>query len=127
MYTLLEKAAFDMKQGNVAKFPLWLAPAQAIIMPIADRHSEFAEEITDFLKQNGIRVEKDFRNEKIGFKIREAEVQKIPYMIVIGDAEVESGNLSVRRKGQGDLGAMTKENLLSQLNEEINNKKSITS
>jgi threonyl-tRNA synthetase len=95
-------------------------------MPIADRHNQFCEELYQFFQQSDIRVEKDYRNEKIGFKIREAEVQKTPYMIIIGDAEVESGNLSVRRKGQGDLGEMKKEELLEKLREEINNKKSLT-
>ena len=80
------------------------------------------DELNEFFRQNGIRTEKDLRNEMIGFKIREAEIQKIPYMLVIGDAEVESGNPSVRRKGQGDLGTIGKENLLINLNEEIKNK-----
>jgi len=107
-------------------FPLWLAPTQVVILPIADRHREFADELNTYFKENNIRVEKDYRNEKIGFKIREAEVQKIPYMLIIGDSEVDSGNLSVRRKGEGDLGAMKKEDLLSRLVDEINTKRSLT-
>ena len=78
----LERFFGILIEHYAGSFPLWLAPVQAIIMPIADRHNEFAQEITEYFKQNGIRVEKDFRNEKIGFKIRESEVQKIPYMIV---------------------------------------------
>jgi len=122
----LERFFGILIEHYAGSFPLWLAPIQVMIMPIADRHSEFAEEVDGFFKQNDIRTQRDFRNEKIGFKIREAEVQKVPFMLVIGDAEVESGNLSVRRKGQGDLGKMTKEELMLILSDEINNKKSFT-
>ncbi len=108
-------------------FPLWLAPVQVKILPIADRHIDAAREINDFLRQNGIRTEQDDRNEKIGFKIREAEVQKIAYMLVIGDKEVESGQPSVRHKGEGNLGAMTKGDLLDILQAEIKNKEKSTS
>ena len=121
----LERFFGILIEHYAGNFPLWLAPVQAIIMPIADRHNKFADEVYNFLRQNDIRVEKDFRNEKIGFKIREAEVQKVSYMIVIGDSEIESENLSVRRKGQGDLGLMNKEELLKRLAEEIINKKSL--
>jgi threonyl-tRNA synthetase len=122
----LERFFGILIEHYAGSFPLWLSPTQVIIMPIADRHNHFSEELYQFFRQSDIRVEKDFRNEKIGFKIREAEVQKINYMIIIGDTEVESGNLSVRRKGQGDLGEMTKEELLELLSAEINNKKSLT-
>ena len=81
-----------------------------------------AGEIDNFLKMNNIRVEIDARNEKIGFKIREAEVEKTPFMIIVGDKEVESGHPSVRRKGKGDLGAMSREQLLEIMQEEIDKK-----
>jgi threonyl-tRNA synthetase len=115
----LERFFGILIEHYAGNFPLWLAPVQIIILTIADRHNKLGDELYSFFKENNIRTEKDFRNEKIGFKIREAEVQKIPYMIVIGDTEVESGNPSVRRKGKGDLGTMTKEELLNKLNEEI--------
>jgi len=118
----LERFFGILIEHYAGNFPLWLAPIQVIILTIADRHNTLADELYTFFKRNNIRTEKDVRNEKIGFKIREAEVQKVPYMIIIGDAEVESGNPSVRRKGQGDLGAMIKEELLNKLNEEIKNK-----
>jgi len=118
----LERFFGILIEHYAGNFPLWLAPTQVMIMPIADRHNELADELNDFFKQNGIRTEKDVRNEKIGFKIREAEIQKVPYMLVIGDAEVESGKLSVRRKGEGNLGEMNKDDLLNRLNEEIKNK-----
>jgi len=100
-------------------FPLWLAPAQIMVLPIADRHFEFAEKVVDRLREANLRVEIDKRNEKIGFKIREAEVQKIPYMLIIGDKEVENGNVSVRHKGEGDLGGMAIEQIIERLHKEI--------
>ncbi|MEJ2544350.1 MAG: His/Gly/Thr/Pro-type tRNA ligase C-terminal domain-containing protein [Calditrichaceae bacterium] len=75
-------------------------------MPITDKHAEYAQKVKNELEKNNIRTDIDLRNEKVGFKIREAEVQKIPYMIVIGDKEVDSDNISVREKGKGDLGQM---------------------
>lgn len=118
----LERFFGILIEHYAGNFPLWLAPAQVRIMTIADRHLEMAVRIDDFLRQKGIRTERDDRNEKIGFKIREAEVQKIPYMVIIGDKESETGDLSVRRKGKGDLGSMTKECLLEKLQKEILNK-----
>ena len=118
----LERFFGILIEHYAGNFPLWLAPTQVILLPIADRHNEFADQLNDYFRQNGIRTEKDFRNEKIGFKIREAEIQKVPYMLVIGDSEVESGNLSVRRKGQCNLGAMNKDDLLNRLIGEIKNK-----
>lgn len=118
----LERFFGILIEHYAGNFPLWLTPTQVKILPIADRHFEMAKEIDNFLKMHNIRVETDIRNEKIGFKIREAEVEKIPYMIIIGDKEVESGQPSVRRKGKGDLGAMSREYLLEKMQLEINNK-----
>ena len=100
-------------------FPLWLSPVQAIILPIADRHHEKANAVKEALLARGIRVEVDNRSEKIGYKIREAQLQKIPYMLVLGDKEVEDGTLSVRRRGQGDLGSMSVDALCDKLLAEI--------
>lgn len=100
-------------------FPLWLAPTQVILLPIADRHFEFGRQIQHQLAASGIRVDFDDRNEKIGFKIREAEINKIPYMIVVGDQEIDNGNVSVRHKGQGDLGHMTISELSVRLVKEL--------
>jgi threonyl-tRNA synthetase len=118
----LERFFGILIEHYAGNFPLWLAPTQVKIMPIADRHFEMAQEIDNFLRNGGIRTERDERNEKVGYKIREAEVQKIPYMLIIGDKEVESGHPSVRKKGRGDLGAMAKEDLLKELQSEIKNK-----
>ena len=88
-------------------FPVWLAPTQVKLLPIADRHLDYTYEVKRQLEAKGIRVELDDRNEKIGYKIREARLQKVPYMLIIGDSEVEGNQVSVRRRGEdGDLGAM---------------------
>ncbi len=104
-------------------FPLWLAPVQVMVLPIADRHHEYARSVYQALRTKNIRVELDARNEKVGFKIREAEVQKVPYMLIIGDKEVENGTVAVRHKGEGDKGAMKPEEFLKQIREEIEAKK----
>ena len=89
-------------------FPMWLAHVQVKLLTIADRHCDYAYDIKRRLEEKGIRVELDDRNEKIGYKIREARLQKVPYMLIIGDNEVENGTLSVRERGEnGDLGSMT--------------------
>ena len=96
-------------------FPTWLAPVQVKVMPITDRAAERAAEVQKALENVGIRVECDLRNEKIGFKIREAQMQKIPYMIVLGDKEVEAGHITVRSRKDGDLGDTTLEEFISKL------------
>ena len=89
-------------------FPMWLAPVQVKLLTIADRHCDYAYDIKRRLEEKGIRAEVDDRNEKIGYKIREARLQKVPYMLIIGDNEVENGTLSVRERGEnGDLGSMS--------------------
>jgi threonyl-tRNA synthetase len=85
-------------------FPLWLAPVQAVVVPIADRHLEYAASVRNAVAASGLRVELDGRQEKIGYKIREAQVQKVPYMLVVGDREVADGTVAVRSRSDGDLG-----------------------
>jgi len=104
-------------------FPMWLAPTQVKILPIADRHLDYAYELKKQMELKGMRVELDDRNEKIGYKIREARLQKVPYMLIIGDSEVENNAVSVRRRGEdGDLGAMKAEEFIALATEEIENK-----
>ena len=86
-------------------FPIWLAPVQAVVIPISERHHEYARKVMDRLVEANIRVEIDDRNEKMGYKIRAAQTKKIPYMLVIGDKEAQSGEVSVRNRFQGDEGA----------------------
>jgi threonyl-tRNA synthetase len=87
-------------------FPVWLSPVQAVLMTVTDRHIPYGEEVFIKLSDAGIRVERDFRNEKLGYKIREAQIQKIPYMLVIGDREMESNQVSPRERSGKDLGAI---------------------
>ncbi len=104
-------------------FPVWLAPVQVEILPIADRHAEYADKIKAELDALGIRAETDLRNEKIGYKIREARLQKIPYMLVVGDKEAESGTVSVRRRGEDkELGTMSLDEFKEKILTEINSK-----
>ena len=88
------------------KFPVWLSPTQVKILPITDRQLAYAKEIEDKMKAVGIRVKVDDRSEKIGYKIREAQMEKVPYMLVLGDKETEAGQVAVRRRDKGDMGAM---------------------
>ena len=87
-------------------FPVWLSPTQATVLPISPTFADYAEKVTEMLKAAGVRAELDARNEKIGYRIREAQLSKVPYMIVVGANEEEAGNISVRARGEGDLGTM---------------------
>jgi threonyl-tRNA synthetase len=101
------------------KFPVWLAPLQAKILPISDKFMPYAQEVLAALRKAGVRAEIDDRNEKIGKKIRDTELMKVPYMLVIGEKEMTEGQLSIRRQGKGDLGMMDKTAFISQIHQEI--------
>ena len=103
-------------------FPLWLAPVQAIVIPISEKYFEYAQKVYDKLYENNIRVELDRRAEKVGAKIRDAELMKIPVMLIVGEKEQESKSVSLRRKHQGDLGSMALDQLTTKLLEEISTK-----
>ena len=102
-------------------FPTWLAPVQVKILPIADAHHEYANTLKEELEKEGIFVEVDDRNEKIGYKIREAQLQKIPYMLVVGDKEIETNQVGVRSRKEGDIGAMPVDEFISKIKKEIEN------
>jgi threonyl-tRNA synthetase len=104
------------------KFPTWLAPCQAIVMNITDSQLNYAEDFTNLMRNKGYRVENDLRNEKIGFKIREHTIQRIPYLLVIGDREVESNSVAVRSADGKDLGIMSKTEFLNLLESDISSK-----
>jgi threonyl-tRNA synthetase len=106
----------------VGAFPLWLAPVQAIVLPISDRHLDYARATLDRLKAVGLRVELDERQEKIGYKIREAQLQKIPYMLVVGDRESADGTVSVRTRAGGDQGSRAIDAFIASAREEIDHK-----
>ncbi len=101
------------------KFPLWLSPVQAVVLPISERHHAYAQGLTAELEKAGLRVECDLRAEKIGYKIREAQVQQTPYMLVVGDKEIESAGISVRHRKEGDLGSMSAEEFIEKAKAEI--------
>ena len=103
-------------------FPLWLAPEQVKIIPVSDKQNDYADEVCKKLKADGIRVSIDKRAEKMGWKIRQAQLEKIPYMLIIGDKEIEAGAVSVRSRKEGDLGAVSVDALLNKLKTEIETK-----
>ena len=103
-------------------FPTWLAPVQAMIIPITDRQHEYAKELEARLNAAGIRVESDLRSEKMGYKIREAQLKKIPYMLVVGDKEMEDGTVAVRARKEEKGGAMTVDAFLEAIRAEIDSK-----
>ncbi len=103
-------------------FPMWLAPTQVKLLPVADRHLDYVYEIKNELEAKGMRVEVDSRSEKIGYKIREAQLEKVPYMFIIGDKDIEAQTVSVRHRKNGDLGAMKLEEFIEKAVEEINTK-----
>lgn len=104
-------------------FPLWLAPVQARVIPVSRDYNEYAQKVTDELQKAGIRVELDARDEKVGYKIREAQVQKVPYMFVVGEKEVNSGTVAVRKRAEGDIGAKPLDAVINELKEEIAERK----
>ena len=103
-------------------FPTWLNPVQVKVLPVTDRAAEYAAQISRSLEAQNFRVEVDGRNEKIGKKIREAQLEKIPYMLVVGDRDMEAGTVSVRHRAEGDLGAMSLENFTAMLRQVVDNK-----
>lgn len=103
-------------------FPMWLAPVQVKLLPVADRHLDYVYEIKKALEEKGMRVEVDGRSEKIGYKIREAQLEKVPYMFIIGDKDIEAQTVSVRHRKEGDLGAMKLEQFIEMAVEEIETK-----
>ena len=103
--------------------PVWLSPIQVVVMNITDKHSEFAKEVRDSLKKNGFRVKSDLRNEKITYKIRDHSMQKVPYLLVVGDRELKENTISVRARGAKDLGSMSVKEFSSMLSKDIKSKK----
>ncbi|MCI8423471.1 MAG: threonine--tRNA ligase, partial [Lawsonibacter sp.] len=100
-------------------FPAWLAPVQVKVLPVTDRAAEYTDTVAAQLEQQGFRCETDHRSEKIGKKIREATLEKIPFMLVVGDRDMENGTVSVRRRSGEDLGAMSLEQFAALLGEEV--------
>ena len=104
-------------------FPTWLAPVQARVLPITDKFNDYAYEVASKLEAAGVRVEVDSRNEKIGYKIRESQMQKVPYMLVVGEKEATSGTVGLRKRGEGDLGAVDVDQFVADIAAEIKERK----
>jgi threonyl-tRNA synthetase len=115
----LERFIGILIEEHEGKFPLWLAPVQAVIMNITDNQADFAKNVQQSLAEQGFKVELDLRNEKIGFKIREHTLQRVPYMLVIGDRELETNTVAVRTRSGEDLGSMSVEDLAARFTNEI--------
>jgi threonyl-tRNA synthetase len=124
---MIHRAPFGSMERFVAvliehtggKFPLWLTPEQAIILPISEKYHDYANNVLNLLNNSDIRVSIDERSEKIGKKIRDAEIQRIPYLLIVGEKEVAEGNISVRKQGSGDLGTFSIESFAKLINDEI--------
>lgn len=115
----LERFIGILIEDSAGAFPLWLAPLQVVVLPIADRHGEYAESVAKRLSEEGLRVKVDARNEKTGYKIREAQMQKVPYMLIVGDRDVEAGAVSVRQREEGDLGALSLDDFIARTKTEL--------
>jgi threonyl-tRNA synthetase len=114
----LERFIGCLVEHYAGAFPVWLAPVQAIVLTVTDRGDDFSKEVAAKLKEAGLRVEVDNRNEKLGYKIREAQLNKIPYMLVVGDREVEDKTVSPRLRGEGNLDPMSVDKLIEVMQEE---------
>lgn len=115
----IERFIAILTEHFAGAFPVWLSPVQIKLLPIIEKHHAYAEVVQKLLQDQGLKIETDFRNEKIGYKIREAQLEKVPYMLVIGDKEMENGQVAVRSRKEGDLGAMKLENFIKKVLEEI--------
>ena len=122
LFGSLERFTGILIEHYAGALPAWLAPVQAVVLSIAERHAEYAQQVADALRRQGFRVETDLRNEKINYKIREHSVHKIPYLLVVGDQERESGGVAVRARGNLNLGSMPLDGFIARLREEIERK-----
>jgi threonyl-tRNA synthetase len=118
----IERFIAILTEHFAGAFPAWLAPLQVMVLPISEKQKDYAEKIKESLEKLEIRAEADVRNEKVGYKIREAQLQKIPYMLVVGDKEMETDSVAVRDRKDGDKGTMKLEDFIAQIKEEIENK-----
>jgi threonyl-tRNA synthetase len=116
----MERFVAVLIENTAGRFPIWLTPDQAVILPISEKFNDYAKTVSNLLNNYDIRTLIDDRNEKIGKKIRDNELKRIPYLLVIGEKEVAAGTVSVRKQGEGDRGVMKPEEFISLVKEEIN-------
>ena len=105
------------------KFPVWLAPVQVKVIPVSEKSMDYATGVYEKLRAAGIRTELDHKDEKVGYKIRQAQLEKVPYMAVIGRAEAENGQVAIRKRGDGDQGALALQDFINQVLDEIDSKR----
>ena len=117
----MERFVAVLIEHTAGKFPLWLTPDQVAILPISEKFNDYAQEVKDYLKRYDVRAIVDERNEKIGRKIRDNEMKRIPYMLIVGEKEAADGTVSVRKQGEGDQGSMKFEDFAKKINEEVRN------
>lgn len=118
----MERMTAFLLENFAGALPVWLSPVQAKVIPVSNQFDDYAKQVYDRLVAAGIRAETDLRNEKLGYKIREAQMQRIPYMLVVGEQERQAGTASVRKRGQGDLGAKPLDEVIAQIRSDIDNK-----
>jgi len=118
----MERFIGGLIEHYAGAFPLWLAPTQVVVMPITDAHRDFAASVVDKLLALEVRVELDDRNEKVNRKIRDAEEQKVPYMFIVGQKEIDEGTVSVRKHGEGDIGTADVGVMIERIVDEIASK-----
>ena len=119
----IERMIGILIEHYAGKFPVWLAPVQATILPISDKFNDYAYEIKKEMKDKGLRISIDDRAEKIGYKIREARLKRIPYMLIVGEKEVDGRLVSVNKRDEGDIGQFKLEEFVDKIIEEVEEKK----
>jgi threonyl-tRNA synthetase len=119
IYGSIERFFAVLIEHFAGAFPVWLAPLQVLVVPITDRHHLYAATVLSELNKVGVRAEVDERSEKVGYKIREAQLQKVPYMLIVGDKETEAGQVSVRKRSEGDVGSVSLAEFVATIKEEI--------
>ena len=115
----MERFTAVLIEHTAGHFPLWLTPDQVAVLPISEKYNEYAKEVQKFLDKQGVRAVVDDRNEKIGRKIRDNELKRVPYMVVVGEKEAAEGLVSMRKQGGGEQATMTKEEFAKRINDEV--------
>ena len=115
----MERFCAVLIEHTAGHFPLWLTPDQVVVLPISEKFNDYAKQVSEYLNANDVRTIVDDRNEKIGRKIRDNELKRIPYMLVVGEKEAAEGTVSVRKQGEGDQGSMKFEDFAQKINDEV--------
>lgn len=119
----MERMTAFLLENYAGALPLWLSPVQARVLPVSQTFNDYGQKVVEELNQAGVRAELDGRNEKLGYKIREGQLEKLPYLLVVGEAEAAAGTVSVRKRGEGDQGASSVQSFIAAVHEELGNKR----